>query len=80
VVNLSVLRTTHNTISPHCVTATPTRILAGPLTLFPANQSTGFGAVQRARLVVIPKPDPMGKLPIQAVNADSHLKESRKIQ
>jgi hypothetical protein len=48
--------------------------------LFPANQSTGFGAVQRARLVVIPKPDPMGKLPIQAVNADSHLKESRKIQ
>jgi hypothetical protein len=48
--------------------------------LSPANQLTGSGAVQRANLVVILKPGPMGKLPIQAVNADSHIKESRKIQ
>jgi hypothetical protein len=48
--------------------------------LFPANQLIGFGAVRRAKLVVILKPDPMGKLPIQTVNADSHIKESRKIQ
>jgi hypothetical protein len=46
--------------------------------LFPANQLIGFGAVKRAKLVVILKPDPMGKLPIQTVNADSHIKKAEK--